>query len=176
MIDKTHETMIIVKVTNNKEHIAALQRIEELIDIPEDDPRMYELLYLSELVADYEEHCYPTPALTPLETIKQLMEEYNLKQKDLVPIFGSKSMVSMILSGKRNMTVDKVQKLSEYFHVPSNLFIEGGSPGAISGHTPGTASNMDESLLSPGFLKVLRSTIHEELGKYLAADPKTKTE
>lgn len=88
--------MIIAKVTNDKEHTAALQRIEELIDIPDDDPRIYELLYLSDLVVDYEEHRHPTPSLSPLEVIKQLMEEYNLKQKDLVPIFGSKSMVSMI--------------------------------------------------------------------------------
>ncbi|NEQ86069.1 MAG: helix-turn-helix domain-containing protein, partial [Moorea sp. SIO2I5] len=38
-----------------------------------------------------------------------------LRQQDLVSIFKTKSIVSMILSGKRNLTVEHIQKLADYF-------------------------------------------------------------
>lgn len=168
--------MNIYKVTNDKEHSRALDRIEALMDIPDDDPRMYELLYLSDIVADYEERRYPTPKLSPLEVLEELMKENGLKQKDLIPIFGSRSMVSMILSGKRNMTVDKVQKLSEFFKVPSYLFIEGGSQANISTNPDLPSPEQQAILSSPTFVQLLKSAVREEVSKILKSESKPQAD
>jgi hypothetical protein len=61
MANQNNGIMVIRKVTTSNEHTRALARIEELMDITEDDPRIYELMYLSNIVADYEDAVYPIP-------------------------------------------------------------------------------------------------------------------
>ncbi len=53
----------------------------------------------------------------------ELMRASGLKQKDLVDIFGTPSIVSEVLKGKRNLTVEHIRRLSERFHVTPELFI-----------------------------------------------------
>jgi HTH-type transcriptional regulator/antitoxin HigA len=48
---------------------------------------------LSILADDYENKHYAIEPLDPIEAIKYEMEEKGLKQKDLIPYFGSKEMV-----------------------------------------------------------------------------------
>jgi HTH-type transcriptional regulator/antitoxin HigA len=59
-----------------------------------------------------------------MELIEGLIEVDALKQKDLVPIFKTKSIVSAVLNGKRQLTTDHINKLSAFFHVPHGLFFE----------------------------------------------------
>ena len=53
----------------------------------------------------------------------ELMRASGLKQKDLVDIFGTPSIVSEVLKGKRNLTVEHIRRLSQRFHVTPELFI-----------------------------------------------------
>ncbi|MGH9499598.1 MAG: helix-turn-helix domain-containing protein [Terriglobales bacterium] len=46
-----------------------------------------------------------------------------LKQKDLLDIFVTPSIVSEVLSGKRNLTTEHIRKLSRRFQVSLELFI-----------------------------------------------------
>ena len=112
------------KVSTTSEHNRALKRIDELMDIAEDDPHFYELMYLSHIVADYEDEIYPIPETTPAEIIRFMMTQKNIKQKDLIPILGSEGMVSMVLNGKRALTVEKMVKLSKFLGVPIKLLAE----------------------------------------------------
>lgn len=57
-----------------------------------------------------------------VELLKVLIEETNLKQKDLVPIFKTESIVSDVLKGKRKLTVEHIQKLGEFFKVSPSVF------------------------------------------------------
>ena len=61
---------------------------------------------------------------SPIEVLKFLMEQNGLQQQDLTGELGSESNVSLILSGKRNLTVPHVQRLSRRFGVPASLFLE----------------------------------------------------
>ena len=61
---------------------------------------------------------------SPVEVLKFLMEHNGLQQRDLMPELGSESNVSLILSGKRNLTVPHVQRLSRRFGVPASVFLE----------------------------------------------------
>jgi HTH-type transcriptional regulator / antitoxin HigA len=50
------------------------------------------------------------------------MEVGDLKQKDLTNVFGTPSIVSEIVNGKRGLTVDHIRKLSKNFKVSPELF------------------------------------------------------
>jgi HTH-type transcriptional regulator/antitoxin HigA len=77
------------------------------------------------LIHDYEERHVSISDLFGVELLKALIDELGLKQKDLVPIFKTESIVSAILSGKRKFTVDYIEKLAEFFQIsPSAFFSE----------------------------------------------------
>lgn len=67
------------------------------------------------------------PQLPPHEMVKALMDVNNYKQVDLVgPIFPTQSVASAVLAGKRKMTYDFVERLSEFFGVSPELFFPSG--------------------------------------------------
>ena len=78
---------------------------------------------LTALVLQYEDEIEPDPERSPAGVLKYLMEERGLRQVDLVPILGSKSYVSQILSGHRPIGKDAANKLGEFFHVSAYSFI-----------------------------------------------------
>lgn len=77
---------------------------------------------LTLLIEDFEEKQYRLPRSGPLDTLHFLMDEHGLKQKDLVGVFGTPSIVSEVLSGKRELNKDQIKRLSERFHVSPELF------------------------------------------------------
>ena len=79
-----------------------------------------ELLTL--LIEDFEERHYQLPRAKPLDVVRFLMEQHGLKQKDLVDVFGTASIVSEVLSSKRELNKEHIQRLSERFHVSPELF------------------------------------------------------
>jgi len=61
--------------------------------------------------------------LDPVELIKALMDENNLKSKDLVGILDlSKGTVSKILNYHKGLSKDTIRKLSQYFKVSQDVF------------------------------------------------------
>jgi HTH-type transcriptional regulator/antitoxin HigA len=50
------------------------------------------------------------------------MDQHDLKQKDLVDVFGTPSVVSEILNGKRELNKGHIERLSERFGVSPELF------------------------------------------------------
>jgi HTH-type transcriptional regulator/antitoxin HigA len=54
----------------------------------------------------------------------KIAENASVKQKDLVPIFKPKSIVSAVLNGKRSLTAEHIDKLAAFFHLPHGLFFE----------------------------------------------------
>ena len=87
-----------------------------------------ELLTL--LVERYEREHSPIPAADPASVVRFLIEKQNLRQRDLIPQFGSESAVSMFLAGQRNLTIEQVRKLSTRFKLPADVFIPKGAVGA----------------------------------------------
>ncbi len=77
---------------------------------------------LTLLIEDFEDRHYRLPGTTPLGALHFLMDQHNLKQKDLVDVFRAPSIVSEVLSGKRELTKDQIKRLSERFHVSPEVF------------------------------------------------------
>ncbi len=78
---------------------------------------------LSDLIALYESAHVTLPRVSGLAILRHLMEAHDLEQKDLVPLLGNKSTVSEVLSGKRRLAITHIKRLSSFFHVPADVFI-----------------------------------------------------
>ena len=78
---------------------------------------------LGKLIADFEEKFYQPREAAPQEVLLELMNARNLKQTDLAEVLGSKSRVSEVLSGKRELSKSQIKSLSEFFNVSVELFI-----------------------------------------------------
>lgn len=105
----------------------ALQATQEVIDSLIDkgqltsDEQDY-LNVLGTLVAEYEQTLEPIPDIHGIELLKVLIEENELRQKDLVPIFRTESIVSDVLKGKRDLTKRHIEELAAFFHISPSVF------------------------------------------------------
>lgn len=104
----------------NAEFIAKLEELTSLDHVTPAQRKLIELLTV--LVEDYESKYYPVANAGPLDIIRHLMEEHHLRQKDLVDVFGTESIVSDVLNGKRDLTKDHITRLSARFHVSPAVF------------------------------------------------------
>jgi HTH-type transcriptional regulator/antitoxin HigA len=83
--------------------------------------RIAELLTL--LIEDFEEKHYALKAASPVGVLNELMLANNLKQKDLLDVFGTPSIISEVLHGKRQLTTEHIRRLSRRFQVSPEVFI-----------------------------------------------------
>lgn len=84
------------------------------------EKRLADLLTL--LIEDFEEKHYALKPADPIAVLTELMEANGLKQKDLVDIFRTPSIVSEVMSGKRQLTKQHIRELSARFHVSPEVF------------------------------------------------------
>ncbi len=80
------------------------------------------MVLLGRAIEAYEEEHYPIPRVSALEVLRFFMEQQGLKQVDLVPVLGTASIVSEILSAKRELNKRHIESLSKYFHVSPAVF------------------------------------------------------
>lgn len=113
----------VIKTENDYEE--ALKLIESLISRdPEPDSEEGEKLsLLSALVEDYESKNFPSTIPNPVDAIKFRMEQGGFKPADLIPYIGSRSRVSEILSGKRQLTLEMVRALEAGLGIPAKVLI-----------------------------------------------------
>ena len=79
----------------------------------------------------YEDEHWPiTTDVDRVSMVRYLLEQGNIKQKDLIPEFGSETAVSLFLSGRRNLTVEQIRKLSARFKLDASIFISAAGAGA----------------------------------------------
>jgi HTH-type transcriptional regulator / antitoxin HigA len=115
-------------IRSQKQYQEYLARIDELMDLdPAFNSAEGQLLEtLTVLVEDYERKRgweLPPPE-SPVDVIKQRMNDLGLKQTDLVPAIGDKTIVSRILSGSRKLTYTMINPLSKLLRVPPELLLE----------------------------------------------------
>ena len=78
---------------------------------------------LTVLIRQFEESRYPLGHADPLDALRELMEARQIRQRDLIPVFGASSVVSDVLAGKRGISRTHARKLAEFFHCPITLFL-----------------------------------------------------
>jgi HTH-type transcriptional regulator/antitoxin HigA len=112
-------------IKNEEDYHTALEQIETLVTLDPpvgtDDADTLELLAF--LVEAYEEEHFPLSKPNPIEAIRFRMEQQGLSQKDMVPIIGSKSKVSEVLSGKQPLTLRMIRSLHRKLGIPFEILI-----------------------------------------------------
>lgn len=79
---------------------------------------------LANLMEEYEARTLePIPDFTPRELLANLMRDNNLKQTEMTDIFGTQSIVSEVLAGKREITKSQAKALAEKFSMKVEAFI-----------------------------------------------------
>ena len=112
-------------IRSEAENERCIRRLEELdrkgSRMSAAERRMADLLTL--LIEDFEDKHYALHAARPLDVLNELMSANSLKQKDLLDVFGTPSIVSEVLHGKRQLTTEHIRRLSRRFHVSPEVFI-----------------------------------------------------
>lgn len=106
------------------EDLEEIQRVvDNLLDkeeLTESEEDYLDLLGI--LIHEYEEKQDFVTDIYGIELVKALIVELNLKQKDLVPIFKTESIVSDVLKGKRQLTSEHIEKLAKFFKLSPAVF------------------------------------------------------
>ncbi|MGA2738907.1 MAG: transcriptional regulator [Bryobacteraceae bacterium] len=113
---------IITTEDENQRMIAELEKLDTRgRPLTTEEERLAMLMNL--VIRQFEESRYSLGHAEPVEAVRVLMESRGLRQRDLLPVFGSSSVASDVLNGKRSLSKTHVRKLAEFFHVPASLFI-----------------------------------------------------
>ena len=110
-------------IKTKKEYKKALARINELFNAT-DGSKGDELEILSLLVEDYENKHYPIDPPDPIEAIKFVMEQMNLKQVDVAKYFGGKNRTSEVLNRKRKLTVEMIYEIHNNLKIPLTSLVQ----------------------------------------------------
>jgi HTH-type transcriptional regulator / antitoxin HigA len=107
----------------NEFYLAEVTKLMRLGDaISPAQERLLKLLV--NLIESFEDRYYQLKSATPLEILTELVRDRGLKQKDLVPVFGSQGIASEVLNGKRGISKSQAKALGEFFNVSPSLFFE----------------------------------------------------
>jgi len=113
---------VIRSEAENARYIAMLEELDNKGNqMTAAERRMADLLTL--LIENFEEKHYALKASSPVEVLNELMLANGLKQKDMLDVFGTPSIVSEVLHGKRQLTTEHIRRLSRRFHVSPEVFI-----------------------------------------------------
>ncbi len=109
------------------------------------------LVVLSDMVEHWEADHIKMPKLHGVELVRELLDDNQLPQRALVNIFGADSIVSEVLSGRRELQRKHIEGLARLFNVsPAAFFPTLGSgrspaPGRGSGRALSTVAKRRSS-------------------------------
>jgi HTH-type transcriptional regulator / antitoxin HigA len=112
-------------IKNVSQYHSMLREAEFLVSMdPDRDSEEAERLeLLSVLIEDFEKRNFLFDTPDPIEAIQFRMMEQGLRQVDLVPLLGSRSRVSEILSRKRPLSVQMIRSISAGLGIPYEVLL-----------------------------------------------------
>ena len=113
---------------NEKDYRAALELVEELLL---ENPQSPLLEIVCARIAAYENSQPDVRSLREemdsippgIAILRTLMDQHNLSMSDFAEEIGGKSMVSRVLKGERQLTLNHIRKLAKRFNIPPSVFI-----------------------------------------------------
>lgn len=132
-VDFFNEAKFISHIESDEDYSNALKLMDEVIDNYETYRPLIDVLSLSierwENEAEYFSEF--NQRIAKLETgvavLRTLMDQHELTAADLKNEIGGKSLVSLILSGNRNLTLDHINALSDRFNLNPAVFLSKGN-------------------------------------------------
>ena len=117
---------VVKAIETEKEYDHMVAAVEQLIDKGEDrlSPEESALLEtMAILVQAYDDRNHALAPVGPNEMLAYLMETSGRTAKDLLPVFGTRGLVSEVLSGKRAISKEQAKNLASVFKVTVDLVI-----------------------------------------------------
>jgi HTH-type transcriptional regulator / antitoxin HigA len=111
-------------IRNEEDYEAALAEVDALMDAAPGTPEGDRLDVLVTLIEAYEARHWNIGPPDPIDAIRVRMEQKNLRQRDLVPMIGSRSRVSEVLSRKRSLTLPMIRRLAEGLDIGADILIQ----------------------------------------------------
>ncbi len=109
-------------IKNKEQYQKYCEILEELVFLEKQDAQD-EVELLTLLIEKWDKEHNSLTDLNPIELLKSLMTENNLKSKDLVQILGlSKGTVSKILNYNKGLSKQTIRKLADYFKLSQETF------------------------------------------------------
>lgn len=114
----------------HKQYVKASLRLEEIIDIvddntPMDDSLAKELIKISDIIEQYEEIHFPIGLPTLQEMIELRMFEMGLKKKDLAVLLNTSTFrISDYLMGKGDITLKVAKAIHQKLNIDSDIILQ----------------------------------------------------
>jgi len=111
-------------IKNEQDYEQALQQMERIFHAKPDTMEGDMLAVLSLVVHEYEARHHKIEPLSPIEAIKYEMTERGLTQSSLAKRLGmSKSTISEIISGKKQMSVNFMKFIHKELGIPASVLL-----------------------------------------------------
>ncbi|NQT59186.1 MAG: transcriptional regulator [Bacteroidetes bacterium] len=122
-VEKVSKFLLQFQIHSDNDLDSAISYAEELTNVYESGNKDIEPLldFLLFVIEKFEDEHYPVEKVSPIDMVKFLMDQHGHKQKDLTDI-APKSVISEILSGKRLLNKNHIEKLAEKYHVSPAVF------------------------------------------------------
>jgi HTH-type transcriptional regulator/antitoxin HigA len=83
---------------------------------------------LATLIEAYERAHYSIDLPSPIEAIKERMEQKGLSRRDLEPMIGTRGRVSEVLEGKRGLSINMIRALSNGLDLSAEVLLQATGP------------------------------------------------
>ena len=111
-------------IRTEEDYEATMRRIEQIFHSTAGTQEAKDLDLLVHLVEVYEAKRYPIDPPDPIAAIEFRMEQQGLTQRDLIPHIGSRSKVSEVLSGKRQITMRMARALHQHLGISAEVLLQ----------------------------------------------------
>ena len=112
----------LVVIQSKADHAAAKELVATLLRAGTEADHARALAQ-ARLVEAYERVQWPRRRPTVPDLLAYLMDQHGLTRADLVPLLGTASRVSEVLSGKRHLSMTMVKRLRDRFQISADLLI-----------------------------------------------------
>jgi HTH-type transcriptional regulator/antitoxin HigA len=112
----------LILIQNDADHAQAKAVVDKLMR-SESSADHAKLAAQARLIEAYERERWPQKSPALADVLTYLLDQHDLTRTALVPLLGTPSRVSEVLSGKRELSITMIQRLRERFHIPADALI-----------------------------------------------------
>lgn len=112
----------LILIQNDADHAQAKAVVDKLMR-SESSADHAKLAAQARLIEAYEREKWPQKSPALADVLTYLLDQHDLTRTALVPLLGTPSQVSEVLSGKRELSITMIQRLRERFHIPADALI-----------------------------------------------------
>jgi HTH-type transcriptional regulator / antitoxin HigA len=117
-----HQPKLIKTEAENDRALAIVEDLMNRIDLTPEEDELLNLLVV--LIERFETEFYQSgSSSSPHSILGFLMDQQNLTDLDLLPVFNTESEVKAVLNGDRDLTISQIKALAERFHVQPIVFV-----------------------------------------------------